>query len=395
LLPVICSLVALTAAPAPADILLSDEFLVDGDLLGSTPSPGPGGVWEVNNQGSMGINAIQIFGGEVILTQDPAVSGEDGHSDFEPRLPTDTTYARFDFRLPASGNADLVNVNEDGNYFVLLRQSGNQGFRARTGVVQPSAGGDFGLAISADSSNLGPDGVTWPTDLLFDTNYRVVISYDAATGGSQLWLDPTDQSSQSISDPVGTASDIIQGFSLRQAGDYQGSQIIDNVVVATTFAEALSGGVVVVDCDFDDMNGCNGTDINLLMAAIADGTNDPNFDLTGDGNVNLDDRDRWLADAGTMNIAAPYLVADFDLDGVVDGLDFIEWNNNKFTSITDWTAGNANGDTVVDGLDFIEWNNNKFTSSDSGLAVVPEPGSCWMIVSGMILFGCHALRRAN
>lgn len=146
-------------------------------------------------------------------------------------------------------------------------------------------------------------------------------------------------------------------------------------------------GGTMPDCDFDGMNGCNGDDINLLMAAIVDGMNDPNFDLNGDGNVDLLDRDRWLQDAGNVNIGAPYLIADFNLDGTVDGQDFLAWNTSKFTSTTDWTAGNVNDDDTVDGQDFLAWNTNKFMSSDSGLATVPEPNTCWLLVIGPILLG--------
>ena len=66
---------------------------------------------------------------------------------------------------------------------------------------------------------------------------------------------------------------------------------------------------------------------------IAAATNNLSFDLTGDGSVDLDDRDQWLADAGALNLpsANPFLVGDANLDGAVDGQDFIAWNANKFT----------------------------------------------------------------
>jgi hypothetical protein len=120
-------------------------------------------------------------------------------------------------------------------------------------------------------------------------------------------------------------------------------------------------------CDFDDSGACDIDDIDALVAQIAAGTNDPAFDLTGDGLVNLDDRDEWLALAGEMNIGPGkvYLLGDANLDTVVDGLDFIEWNNNKFTNVAAWSAADFNADGVVDGLDFIIWNDNKFQSSDS------------------------------
>jgi hypothetical protein len=56
-----------------------------------------------------------------------------------------------------------------------------------------------------------------------------------------------------------------------------------------------------------------------------------------------------------------YAVGDANLDGFVDGLDFIRWNANKFTTNSNWCDGDFNADGFVDGLDFIEWNANKFT----------------------------------
>lgn len=53
----------------------------------------------------------------------------------------------------------------------------------------------------------------------------------------------------------------------------------------------------------------------------------------------------------------------------MDGLDFVRWNANKFTSTAAWSAGNFTADGVVDGADFILWNANKFTS------LLPTTGS--------------------
>ena len=96
------------------------------------------------------------------------------------------------------------------------------------------------------------------------------------------------------------------------------------------------GEMPAFNCDFDNDGNCNGTDINMMMAAIAGGADPPEFDLNNDGSVDTGDRDEWLSQAGQMNIGAAYLVGDATLDGVVDGLDFIEWNDNKFSASTDW-----------------------------------------------------------
>lgn len=135
-----------------------------------------------------------------------------------------------------------------------------------------------------------------------------------------------------------------------------------------------------LNCDFDGNTICDLVDLNSLLSegpvapgvTVTAGVNDQ-FDLNADSVIDNADVDIWLADAGAANgLASAYKRGDGNLDGVVDGQDFILWNGSKFTSSLRWDDGEFTGDGVVDGQDFITWNANKFTSSD-GLSVVPEP----------------------
>jgi hypothetical protein len=133
------------------------------------------------------------------------------------------------------------------------------------------------------------------------------------------------------------------------------------------------------DFNLDGLYSCD--DIDALVAAIAAGTDEPDFDLTGDGMVDLADRDAWLTEAGAAQVASgnAYQVGDANLDGNVDGADFLIWGENKFTNQSAWCLGDFTADGTIDGADFIEWNKNKFTSSD-GLSVVPEPSTSLMML---------------
>lgn len=154
----------------------------------------------------------------------------------------------------------------------------------------------------------------------------------------------------------------------------------DNDLYDWMFAQALE----VPDVDFNDDDVLDCADIDSLMAEIDSGANEPDFDLTSDGLVDLADRDAWLRDAGRTNgLLSPYKLGDATLDGIVDGLDFVNWNLNKFTSGTEWCQGNFNGDNAFDGLDYIAWNNNKFTSSEA----VPEPTGALGLVVSFLLVG--------
>jgi hypothetical protein len=130
----------------------------------------------------------------------------------------------------------------------------------------------------------------------------------------------------------------------------------------------------VIDGDFNDDGKWDILDLDALIQNIALGPRDPEtYDLTGDGFVDLQDRDAWLAEAGAINLPSgmPYLLADANLDGGVDGLDYAEWNANKFTTTGLWSKADFNADNFTDGLDFGIWNDHKFMSSGN----LPKAGS--------------------
>ena len=129
-----------------------------------------------------------------------------------------------------------------------------------------------------------------------------------------------------------------------------------------------------VGCDFDGDADCDIDDLDAMVMEIATGTGNAAFDMTGDGNVDLADRNHWLLDAGLQNIGGAYLLGDANLDGVVDGSDFNRWNANKFTSTGRWSQGDFNADGFTDGSDFNVWNANKFQASDRGLMMSFDSG---------------------
>ena len=136
------------------------------------------------------------------------------------------------------------------------------------------------------------------------------------------------------------------------------------------------GATIVTNaaCDFDGDGDCDADDLNALTTESAAQTNNAQFDLNNDSLVNFADIEEWLGLAGALNTpcGAAYLVGDANLDGSVDGQDFIAWNSSKFTNTPLWSNGNFNGDGAVDGQDFIAWNTNKFTSSCVVASITPN-----------------------
>jgi hypothetical protein len=138
--------------------------------------------------------------------------------------------------------------------------------------------------------------------------------------------------------------------------------------------------------DFNGDANYNCEDIDALVMEIAAGTNNLDFDLTHDGWVNIADLDEWRVQGGAANLASgdAYLIGDANLDGTVDGGDFLAWNNEKFNSVAAWCSADFNADGTVDGQDFLLWNGSKFQSADN-LQAVPEPAAMMMLLVAVVL----------
>ncbi len=122
--------------------------------------------------------------------------------------------------------------------------------------------------------------------------------------------------------------------------------------------------LTIVDGDFnaDGLYDC--VDIDALTVAVSNQENPVAYDLTGDGVVDLADRDAWLAEAGMANgFASPLIVGDVNLDGTNDGQDFVIWNAHKFMSAASYCLGDIDMNGSIDGTDFVAWNATKFNSS--------------------------------
>ncbi|MEM8680229.1 MAG: hypothetical protein AAGF97_12850, partial [Planctomycetota bacterium] len=147
---------------------------------------------------------------------------------------------------------------------------------------------------------------------------------------------------------------------------------------------AFFSTLVTPDFNADGQMDC--TDVDALVVQIVDETHGPAFDLDGNGWVDHQDLQQWLVEAGAANLpsGAPYLLGDANLDGTVDGQDFLVWNDHKFTASAAWCQGDFSANGIIDGQDFLLWNSHKFMASST----VPEPilpGLGW----GLALLGIY------
>ncbi len=153
---------------------------------------------------------------------------------------------------------------------------------------------------------------------------------------------------------------------------------IDNIRIQTfTVGEAPV-------CDFNGDAFCNGIDIDMLGKEIIAGTNNPDFDVNGDGVVNLADQDQWRADAADHNgFAAPYLPGDATLDGSVNALDLNALGRNWNQTPDPWSDGDFNADGSVNAQDLNLLALNWQDSIPAAAAAVPEPSTAVLLFLGL------------
>jgi glucose/arabinose dehydrogenase len=174
------------------------------------------------------------------------------------------------------------------------------------------------------------------------------------------------------------------------------------IEVATTEADRLaavgtatiSGIMEVIGDDYDPA--VRGT-IDQFMVVTASSVNGTFDQVTYDGTtVDQNEQNTHVGDGlftsvlyNPTNVTLVNYFAlpgDANGDGFVDGIDFIIWNENRFSAGTDWTMADFDGDGTTDGSDFIIWNDNRFTSVDLP-SLVPEPTSAVMWASILMVLG--------
>jgi hypothetical protein len=222
---------AVMTSTAFGTLFVSETFShPDGSLAGQSPEVG--GTW-VTHSGT-GVVPVSLVSGQAQLTHGSG-SRDDVNAPFAGGAVIgagDIVYSGFDLSVADPGAA-IVDVN----FAHFL--AGTSLFGARLWVSAPTTSG-YRLALSGDSSITDGDGEAfWGADLSFGTTYRVVTSYNYDDGDSRMWIDPVTEASSSVTSTDGFAMDEFASYALRQAGGNT-MQLIDNLRVATTFAQAVA-----------------------------------------------------------------------------------------------------------------------------------------------------------
>ncbi len=215
--PVLC--VTLVTA-VDAQIVVNDNFnRPDGSLVGSFPTPGPGGVW-TSHSGTLG--DLLISGGQAVVQH--GVPSEDANVPFAIQGSGLIT-ASFDITV---NDNTVIGGGTDFEYFAHFSDGGPSAFLSRLDLVPANVAGpgnDFTLGIATLG---GAAETVFPIDFSYNTPINVTLSFDWGTGKSSVQVGATTITATSVALP----GSIISAFALRQSDSSNNEQIlVDNLIV--------------------------------------------------------------------------------------------------------------------------------------------------------------------
>ncbi len=248
LLACVCALAV--SQQSGAVLFFQDQFnYADGDLTDYEQTQGgssfgdnvSGGLWNDHGGGGF-LPRIDVQGGAAVVKTS---GSEDANRSAGVVQPLDSTWyyaAKVTVNDLRSDTNDALN----NDYFMHFYEDNFQ-YRTRAYVADPNANDPtkFTFGLSATS---GGQVSQFGTDFDFGTQYLIVGSYDNATGTSNLWVNPVDESSPSITDTdIGAAFVQTQGLALRQdffsnVDSYE--VLVDAVALGDTFHDVVAGACI-------------------------------------------------------------------------------------------------------------------------------------------------------
>ncbi len=241
-----------------AAIVLSDTFPYTNGVLTNASA----GKWRHTTGGT---DEVNVTNGLVELTR---TETEDVASSLAVSYPASsgtTLYSRFTVYVLSPPNG------ASGNYFAHLDGTSA---RARVFVVTNGAAvGKFRLGLANGGTTAS---VNWAADLNTNQTYTVVTRHVINNATATLWVDPA-----SDSDPSITAADVVSASSANAFAWRQdpglGALLVDDLLVASSFGEALSGNEAPSISNIPDQQVAAGATGSGLGFLVGDAETTANF----------------------------------------------------------------------------------------------------------------------
>ena len=275
-------------------------------------------------------------------------------------------------------------VSSEAPAFGAASSFGGQGKRVRS-VFSTDADG-IDVSNNVDSLNDGVDGFeTSPFAIARMIKDDAELEPGAAVTVLTQWMFEIDVADQDVQRYFASSLSKGQlGFavtSLHTTGVQGMGDPFPNPATTNHFAFAgptLTLDVEIVDAIRGDYNGdseLTSADIDLLSAAVRNGTSDSAFDLTNDGLLTNADREEWISIAGV-------LLGDADFSGTVAVSDFLALSRS-FGNAGGWAEGDFDGSGNIAVPDFLTLSRNfgQSTSAAAAVTAVPEPSGLMLLAS--------------
>lgn len=211
--------------------ILEDDFSYPDGSIVANASP----FWNAYS-GTTG--QTQVVNGKLLLA---SAQSEDMYA-----LLTNAPYATtggYVFYSRFIVNFTALPTGSGGDYFAFFKDGTTGGFRARVfAMTNGAAAGKYRIGIA----NGGFTTTGYPLDLSLGTPVVVITRYDVGTATTKLWINPTSESSTSLSAADGTSALTIYTYTFRQGGS-SGNMSIDGLKVATSFSEVFTSVAPVAE----------------------------------------------------------------------------------------------------------------------------------------------------